>query len=106
MENNSAQSERNVRRIVVGLFILALLALLGWRIVGVIGRKAGRAGPATEKVPVAVAPVTRATVPEELRAFGNADASATVSIRSQITGVITVINIGPGCQAGRPALFD
>jgi multidrug efflux system membrane fusion protein len=78
------------------LIILALLALLGWRIIGAIGGKAGRAGPPIEAVPVAVAPVTRESVPEELRAFGNAEAAATVSIRSQITGVITVVNIEEG----------
>ncbi|MDD5676436.1 MAG: efflux RND transporter periplasmic adaptor subunit [Kiritimatiellae bacterium] len=96
MENNTAQSKRHVRRIVVGLIVLGLLALLGWRIAGVIGRKAGRTGAQMEAVPVTVAPVTCATVPEELRAFGNAEASATVSIRSQITGVITVVNIQEG----------
>ena len=78
------------------LIILALLALLGWKIAGVIGRKAGRAGPPLEAVPVAVAPVMRESVPEELSAFGNAEASAAVAIRSQITGVITGINIEEG----------
>lgn len=96
MENNSAQSKKPVRRMMAGLIVLALLALLGWRIVGAIGGKAGRAGLSIEAVPVAVAPVIRETVPEELRAFGNAEASATVSIRSQITGVITVVNIEEG----------
>jgi len=96
MENNSVQSKRHVRRIIVGLIILALLVLLGWRIIGIIGRKAGSARTMIEAVPVAVAPVTRQAVPEELRAFGNVEASATVSIRSQITGVITVVNIEEG----------
>lgn len=95
MDNNSVQSKIHVRRIVVWLIVAALLVLLGWRAIGAIGRK-GRAGPSAEAVPVTVASVIRSTVPEELRAFGNAEASATVAIRSQITGVITVVNVEEG----------
>jgi len=49
------------------------------------GRGGGRS---REVVPVLVATATQKTVPVQLRAVGNAEAYATVSVKSQITGVL------------------
>jgi membrane fusion protein, multidrug efflux system len=58
------------------------------------GRAGARAGPgrgagrSREAVPVVVAKAQRKTVPIQLRAVGNSEAVSTVSIKSQVTGVI------------------
>jgi multidrug efflux system membrane fusion protein len=52
-------------------------------------RGQGRAGGRSrEVVPVLVATATQKSVPVQLRAVGNAEAHATVSVKSQITGVL------------------
>ncbi len=46
---------------------------------------AGRGG---EAVPVLVATATQKSVPTQIRAVGNVEPYATVSIKSQVTGVL------------------
>jgi multidrug efflux system membrane fusion protein len=48
----------------------------------------GRSGGGREAVPVLVATAAQKSVPVQIRAVGNAEAYSTVSIKSQVTGVI------------------
>ena len=52
------------------------------------GRGAGGRGPGREGVPVLVATAMQKSVPIQLRAVGNVEAYTTVSIKSQVTGVL------------------
>lgn len=50
--------------------------------------KGGGAGRGREAVPVLVATATQKSIPLQIRAVGNAEAYATVSVKSQVTGVL------------------
>ena len=52
------------------------------------GAGGGGRGPGREAVPVLVATVVQKSVPIQLRAVGNVEAYTTVSIKSQVTGVL------------------
>ena len=47
-------------------------------------------------VPVSVAQVRQETVPIEIKSFGRAEAYASVTIKSQITGVLTKVHFAEG----------
>src|SRR5512138_2032405 len=57
------------------------------------GRGAGRGGGAQ---PVTVAPATRKDVPVEISAVGNVEASTTIALRSQVTGVLEQVGFHEG----------
>lgn len=52
--------------------------------------------PKAEPVPVMAAKAIRKTVPVQLRAIGNVEAYSTVSVKSQIEGVLTQVNFTEG----------
>ena len=52
------------------------------------GSQGRRGGRSRDAVPVLVATATQKTVPVQIRAVGNVEAHATVSIKSQVTGVL------------------
>jgi multidrug efflux system membrane fusion protein len=52
------------------------------------GRSGGRGGGSREAVPVLVATAVQKSVPLQIRAVGNVEPISTVSIKSQVTGVI------------------
>jgi multidrug efflux system membrane fusion protein len=56
----------------------------------------GRGGASREAVPVLVATATQKSVPIQVRAVGNVEALATVSIKSQVTGVLTKVHFTEG----------
>jgi multidrug efflux system membrane fusion protein len=56
------------------------------------GRGAGEGGP----VPVTTAPVQQRDVPVEVAAIGNVEAFESVSVRSQVTGVVTEVMFREG----------
>ena len=62
------------------------------------GRGGGRAGAGAgrEAVPVLVATAVQKSVPIQLRAVGNVEAYATVSVKSQVTGVINQAHFREG----------
>ena len=53
------------------------------------GGRGGRGGGSREAVPVLVATAVQKSVPLQIRAVGNVESMSTVSIKSQVTGVIT-----------------
>src|SRR5512145_2992908 len=55
---------------------------------GAAGRGRG-AGRSREAIPVLVVTALQKSVPVQIRAVGNAEPFATVSIKSQVTGVLT-----------------
>jgi multidrug efflux system membrane fusion protein len=65
---------------------------------GVMDRAQGRAGGgrAREAIPVLVATAARKTMAIQLRAVGNVEAFSTVSVKSQITGVLTQAHFKEG----------
>jgi multidrug efflux system membrane fusion protein len=61
------------------------------------GSGAGRGGGRSrEAVPVLVATAVKKTVPVQIRAVGNAEPYATVSVKSQVTGVLTKAHFKEG----------
>src|ERR687892_184678 len=52
------------------------------------GRGQGRGGGSREGVPVLVATATQKAVPVQIRVVGNVEAYSTVSVKSQVTGVL------------------
>lgn len=58
------------------------------------GRSGG--GRSREAVPVLVATATQKTVPLQIKAVGNVEAYSTVSVKSQVTGVITQAHFKEG----------
>ncbi|HEY1232714.1 MAG TPA: efflux RND transporter periplasmic adaptor subunit [Candidatus Binatia bacterium] len=63
---------------------------------GAQNRAGGRARGSGEAVPVTVATAVRKNVPVQIRAVGNVEPYSTVSIKSQVTGVITQAHFREG----------
>lgn len=84
-----------------GLFGVAALAGL----CGCAGQQA--AGPAMPAVPVVVAQAVKKSVPVEIRAIGNVEAYSNVSIKAQVTGLVTAVHFreGQGVHKG-DVLFE
>jgi multidrug efflux system membrane fusion protein len=60
------------------------------------GRGGGRGGGSREAVPVLVATAIQKSIPLQIRAVGNVEPISTVSIKSQVTGVITKASFKEG----------
>ncbi|MCY2930396.1 MAG: efflux RND transporter periplasmic adaptor subunit [Planctomycetota bacterium] len=74
------------------------LALLAGAVSSCSDKANGAAGKGrfSGPVPVSVAPAVRATIPLEIETFGTAEASETVTIRPQVTGVLTEVKFVKG----------
>jgi multidrug efflux system membrane fusion protein len=74
---------------------------------GAAGRGAGRSGSggSREAIPVLVATATQKAVPVQIRAVGNAEAFSTVSIKSQVTGVLMKAHFREGQNVQRGQLL-
>jgi len=59
-------------------------------------RGAGRGGRSREAVPVLVSTVLQKSVPLQIRAVGNVEAYSVVSVKSQVTGVLTQAHFKEG----------
>src|ERR1041385_1436594 len=83
--------------------------IVGWRLVAVAAgglaayfasdsrakeQRKGQKGPPA--VPVSVVPVEQQTVPVRLRAIGNVEAFATVSVKARVDGQIVAVNFREG----------
>jgi multidrug efflux system membrane fusion protein len=60
------------------------------------GGQQGRAGRSREAVPVLIATAVQKSVPVQIRSVGNAEPFATVSVKSQVTGVLTKAHFKEG----------
>src|SRR5262245_17191718 len=58
------------------------------------GRSGG--GRSREAIPVLIATATKKTMPLQIRAVGNVEAYSTVSVKSQVTGVVTQAHFKEG----------
>ena len=65
----------------------------------------GRAGRSREAVPVLAATVQQKVVPVQIRAVGNVEAYSTVSIKSQVTGVLTQAHFKEGQDVNKGQLL-
>lgn len=65
----------------------------------------GRAGRSREAVPVLAAIAQQKVVPVQIRAVGNVEAYSTVSIKSQVTGVITDAHFKEGQEVKKGQLL-
>jgi membrane fusion protein, multidrug efflux system len=61
--------------------------------------------PAKQPVPVTAGAVLQKTVPIQLRTIGNVEAYSTVSVKSQIGGVLTRVHFREGQDVGKGALL-
>jgi multidrug efflux system membrane fusion protein len=68
------------------------------------GKKRG-AGDRQPPVPVKVAEVVTKAVPLEIRTFGTVEASATVAVKSQITGILTNVHFREGQDVNKHDLL-
>ena len=62
------------------------------------GRKGGGGQPPAQAVAVTMATAIQKAVPEEIRTFGTVQASSTVAVRSQITGILSAVNFQEGAN--------
>jgi multidrug efflux system membrane fusion protein len=74
---------------------LVLIAFLLWHFLGDKSEKAATRTRA-EAVPVELATATRKDVPIQIKSIGNVEALSTVSVRSQIEGVLQRVHFTPG----------
>ena len=65
----------------------------------------GRSGRSREAVPVLAATVQQKVVPVQIRAVGNVEAYSTVSIKSQVTGVLTQAHFKEGQDVNKGQLL-
>lgn len=61
--------------------------------------------PQKPPVPVAAGIVVQKTVPVQIRAIGNVEAYSTVSVKSQIGGILTQVHFGEGQDVSKGALL-
>jgi multidrug efflux system membrane fusion protein len=87
---------------------LAPWLLLAASVVGLGGcGKEQAAAPAMPTVPVVAAQAERKTVPVEIRAIGNVEAYSNVSIKAQVTGLVTAVHFHEGQDVHRgDVLFE
>jgi multidrug efflux system membrane fusion protein len=60
------------------------------------GGRGGRGGAGGAAAPVVVGVVTQKDVPVDIAAIGNVEAFSTISVRSQVSGVITDVHVSEG----------
>src|SRR5262245_55080268 len=60
------------------------------------GQQKGKSDKQARSVPVTVATVTQADVPFEIAAFGSVEASSTVDVVPQVTGLVTAVHFKEG----------
>ena len=60
------------------------------------GNRSGRGGGSREAIPVLVAIAVQKSMPLQLRVVGNVESLSTVSIKSQVTGIITKVHFKEG----------
>lgn len=98
INSNEVRRKKKIRSRVVqaisGL-CLVLIAFLLWHFLGDKSEKAATRTRA-EVVPVELASATRKDVPIEMKSIGNVEALSTVSVRSQIEGVLQRVYFTPG----------
>jgi multidrug efflux system membrane fusion protein len=61
--------------------------------------------PQTPAVPVSVAKVTQETVPIELSSFGTVEANMSVTVKSQVAGILTAVHFAEGQEVKRDDLL-
>lgn len=91
---------------IVGLCLLiALVTVCAWRIADLQKKKEGSGKKGGNKPPVPVLQIAAVCkpMPVELRAFGTVEASTTVTIRAQVTGLLAASGFAEGAaiQAGQ-----
>ena len=88
------------RGLLIGALCLGAVGAAAWGLGlghaagGAVSRKAG--GRGAEAAPVTVAAVRTLDVPIEIRAFGTVEASSTVDVVPQVTGLITQVHFTEG----------
>lgn len=88
---------RRRRRFVIWGLVVGALVVVGWLALRAGGdRERGRARPPPAPVSVVTATVTRGDLPVYLDAIGTVTAIATVSLTSQVTGVIQAVHYQEG----------
>ena len=97
--NKTNPTDRKLLRIV---FILSFSLLLIWILFACSGKTPP---PPKPPVPVTVGAVLQKTVPIQLRTIGNVEAYSTVSVKSQIGGVLTRVHFREGQDVGKGALL-
>ena len=97
--NNANSTDREPLRIV---FILSFSLLLIWIL---FACSAKTPPPGKPPVPVAAGTVVQKTVPIQLRTIGNIEAYSTVSVKSQIGGVLTRVHFREGQDVSKGALL-
>lgn len=89
-----------MKKAAISLVVVLILGSAGWWLLRLRPRPAGPASapPAAAAVPVRVVPVVRKAVPVEIRTFGTVEAYSTVTVRPQITGVLTNVYFQEGAD--------
>ncbi|SRR5581483_4719499 len=95
---------------IVSIVILIVLLVVLWRFLGDraatpgANSRGGRGGTG-EAVPVEIAPVTQQDVPIQIKSIGNVEAVTTISVRSQVEGILQSVGFVPGQEVKKGALL-
>jgi multidrug efflux system membrane fusion protein len=88
--------------------VVRAVAVAGWATLSACGQgneKGGRGDKSGRPVPVAVAKVSVQDVPFEISAFGLVEASSTVDVVPQVTGLVTAVHFKEGDFVEKGALL-
>lgn len=93
---------------IVSIVVLVVLLIVLWRFLGdkAAAPSAGRGGRgANEVVPVEVVAVTQQDVPIQIKSIGNVEAVTTISVRSQVEGILQRVGFVPGQEVRKGDLL-
>jgi len=94
-----------MKKFLVLLVLVAVVAACVWRVVDLWRAKTEEARKASERrpVPVRTAAAVAQPMPFEIRTFGTVEASSSVTVRAQVTGILAAVGFQEGdeVQAGQ-----
>jgi multidrug efflux system membrane fusion protein len=104
---NTRRPNKTRARIVqiVSVVVLALLLLLLWRFLGDRSAPKVTGAGRGDAVPVEAATVTQQDVPMQIKGIGNVEAQSTISVRSQVEGILLRVGFAPGQEVKKGDLL-
>src|SRR5437016_685439 len=90
---------------IVSVLVLVLVLIFLWRFLGDKSSQRTPGAGRNEVVPVEMAAVTQRDVPTVLKAIGNVEPLSTISVRSQVEGVLQSVTFVPGQEVKKGAVL-
>ena len=89
---------------VIGLAFVVFLSFITWRLLGDKSNQAAP-NPRGEVVPVEITKASQQDVPIEIKSIGNVEPISTISVRSQVEGVLERVHFTPGQEVKKGDLL-